>query len=240
MAKKKETNNIPIRVLIVDDDEAHTQTVAESLADPGRECTVATSGKRGIELIESEIFDVIITDMQMDDVDGLGILSKASSELPKAAVIIITGHGSIKSAVTAMTGGAKTYLLKPLDIHELRRAVEKVSNPVRLERNNVELRKQLDEKFGFEGVIGESPSMKKVMDVLKQVAPTDASVMIRGDNGTGKELVARAIHHNSSRKSKPFVPVNISALPESTLESELFGHEAGAFTGAIGRRIGKF
>ena len=240
MAKKKEKSNIPIRVLIVDDDEAHAQTVAESLAVVGSDCQVANSGKKGAALIEAENFDVIITDMQMDDIDGLGILQRAKEELPEAEVIIVTGHGSINSAVTAMQHGAYTYLPKPLDIHELRGAVEKASTRVRLIRKNAELRRQLDEKFGFEGVIGNSPAMKKVMDVLKQVAPTEATVMIRGDNGTGKELVARAIHQNSSRKSKPFVPVNISALPESTLESELFGHEAGAFTGAIGRRIGKF
>ncbi|VAX39624.1 Response regulator of zinc sigma-54-dependent two-component system [hydrothermal vent metagenome] len=237
---KKETHNIPIRVLIVDDDEAHAQTVAESLAVVGSDCQVANSGKRGAALIEAENFDVIITDMQMDDIDGLGILQKAKEELPDAEVIVVTGHGSINSAVTAMQHGAYTYLPKPLDIHELRGAVEKASTRVRLIRKNAELRRQLDEKFGFEGVVGSSPSMKKVIDILKQVAPTEATVLIHGENGTGKELVARALHQNSPRKSKPFVPVNISALPESTLESELFGHEAGAFTGAIGRRIGKF
>jgi two-component system response regulator HydG len=127
-----------------------------------------------------------------------------------------------------------------LDINELRTAVEKASDRLRLIRRNAELRSQLDEKFGFEGVIGTSPQMKKVIDILKHVAPTEASVLITGENGTGKELVARALHQNSLRKNKPFVPINISAIPESILESELFGHEAGAFTGAQTKRVGKF
>ena len=231
---------IPIRVLIVDDDEAHAQAVAESLQRIECECAVATTGRRGVALIESDDFDVIVTDMKMDDVDGLGILAKARDELPEAEVIVVTGHGSINSAVTAMQHGAYTYLPKPLDISELRAAVRKASTRVRLIRHNAELRRRLDEKFGFEGVIGNSPQMKKLLDTLKSVAPTDSTVLIEGESGTGKELVARALHQNSPRKNKPLVPLNISALPDSILESELFGHEAGAFTGAIGRRIGKF
>ena len=231
---------ILIRVLIVDDDEAHAQAVAESLERIDCECAVATSGRRGAALIESDNFDVIVTDMKMDDIDGLGILAKAKEELPEAEVIVVTGHGSINSAVTAMQHGAYTYLPKPLDINELRAAVRKASTRVCLIRRNAELRRRLDEKFGFEGVIGNSPQMQKLLDVLKSVAPTDSTVLIEGESGTGKELVARALHQNSPRKNKPFVPLNISALPDSILESELFGHEAGAFTGAIGRRIGKF
>ena len=237
---KADLTTIPIRVLIVDDDEAHAQAVAESLERVGCECTVAASGERGASLIESDTFDVVVTDLKMDDVDGLGILSKTKEELPEAEVIVLTGHGSINSAVTAMQHGAYTYLTKPLDINELRTAVEKAAARLRLIRRNVELRRQLDEKFGFEGVVGTSPGMHKVLEILKHVAATDASVLIEGENGTGKELVARALHQNSPRKSKPFVPINISAIPESILESELFGHEPGAFTGATSRRIGKF
>ncbi|MFN0051897.1 MAG: sigma-54-dependent transcriptional regulator [Planctomycetales bacterium] len=231
----------PIRVLIVDDDEPHAQAVAESLERQGRyDCTVANSGARGSALIESDMFDVIITDLRMADIDGLAILRKAKEELPDAEVILLTGHGSINSAVTAMQHGAYTYLTKPLDIHELRAAVEKASERLRLLRQTAELNRRLDEKFGFEGVVGSSPQMHRIITQLQQIAPTDSTVLIQGENGTGKELVARAIHQNSRRKSKPFVPLNISALSESILESELFGHEKGSFTGAERRRIGQF
>lgn len=237
---KNDLSSIPIQVLIVDDDEAHAQAVAESLKKINCDCTVAASGQRGAAMIESEAFDVIVTDLRMDEIDGLAILRRAKEELPEAEVIVLTGHGSINSAVTAMQHGAYTYLTKPLDINELRTAVEKASQRLRLIRRNAELRSRLDEKFGFEGVVGSSPRMNKVIERLKSVAPTDSTVLVLGENGTGKELVARAIHQNSKRKSKPFVPLNISALPDSILESELFGHESGAFTGASGRRIGKF
>lgn len=237
---KQDLSGIPTHVLIVDDDDAHAQAVAESLERINCDCTVATSGERGEELIEGETFDVIVTDLKMDRVDGLTILRRAKEELPEAEVIVLTGHGSINSAVTAMQHGAYTYLTKPLDIGELRNAVEKASTRLRLIRRNAELNRRLDEKFGFEGVVGNSPQMQKVVESLKHVAPTDATVLITGESGTGKELVAKAVHQNSPRKTKPFVPLNISALPESTLESELFGHEPGAFTGAVGKRIGKF
>jgi len=231
---------VPIRVLVVDDDESHAQAVAESLGRINCDCKVAASGERGSGLITSESWDVIVTDLRMGDIDGLEILRLAKEELPDAEVIVLTGHGSISSAVTAMQHGAYTYLTKPLDITELRSAVEKASARLRLIRRNAELRRSLEERFGFEGVIGNSPQMHRIVDRLKAVAPTDSTVLINGENGTGKELVAKALHQNSPRKSKPFVPLNISALPDSILESELFGHEQGAFTGAMGRRIGKF
>ena len=233
-------STIPVRVLIVDDDEGHAQAVADSLARINCECTVAGSGERGAQLIHSESWDVVVTDLRMGEVDGLEILRLTKDELPDAEVIVLTGHGSIASAVTAMQHGAYTYLTKPLDIGELRSAVEKASARLRLIRRNAELRQSLDERFGFEGVVGNSPQMHNIINILKSVAPTDSTVLIHGENGTGKELVARALHQNSPRKNKPFVPLNISALPDSILESELFGHEAGAFTGAMGRRIGKF
>src|SRR4029077_20771789 len=180
------------------------------------------------------------TDLKMGDIDGLAILRKTKEELPDAEVILLTGHGSINSAVTAMQHGAYTYLTKPLDIHELRAAVEKASERLRLIRHAAELNRRLDEKFGFEGVVGSSPQMHRIISLLQQISPTDSTVLIQGENGTGKELVARALHQNSHRKSKPFVPLNISALSESILESELFGHEKGSFTGAERRRIGQF
>ncbi len=238
--EREDLSSIPIRVLIVDDDEAHAQAVAESLTRIGAECTVASSGKRGVVLIEGENYDVVVTDLKMEDVDGLEILRKTKEELPDAEVILLTGHASVQSALAAGQHGAHTYLTKPLDIRELRLSVEKASTRVRLIRRNADLNRRLDEKFGFEGVIGNSPQMRKIIETLKLVAPTDSTVLITGENGTGKELVARALHQNSPRKSKPFVPVNISAIPESILENELFGHEQGAFTGAVAKRIGKF
>ena len=232
--------SIPIRVLIVDDDEPHAQAVAESLERVGYECLVAASGQRAVQLIEAQEFDVVITDLKIDDIDGLQILQKTKEELPDAEVILLTGHFSFQSALAAGQAGASMYLTKPVDISELRQAVERASTRIRLLRKNAELSRRLDERFGFEGVVGNSPGMKKVIDRLKQVSPMNTTVLIRGENGTGKEIVARALHQNSDRKNKPFVPLNISALPESILESELFGHEKGAFTGADQRRVGKF
>ena len=231
---------IAIDVLIVDDDESHAEAVADSLAPLGCDCTTVSSGAEAVRRIESDSFDVVITDLRMDDVDGLEVLRRAKEELSEAEVIVLTGHSSVGSAVTAMQGGAYTYLTKPLDISELRAAVEKASERIRLIRRNAQLSSRLDEKFGFEGVIGVSPATQKVIAQLKSVAATDATVLITGENGTGKELAARALHQNSPRKSKPFVSLNVAALPKDILESELFGHEAGAFTGATGKRVGKF
>ena len=229
-----------VRVLIVDNEAAHAETVAESLERVGYQCTVATTGPRGAELIEQDEFDIIITDLMMSGVDGLGILAKAKELLPDAEVILITGHGTIPSAVHAMQQGAFNYLLKPLDLGQLRAVAEKAAESLQLRRQNAELNRRLDEKFGFEGVIGSSPQMNEVIDRLKRIAPTDASVLIQGATGTGKELVAQAIHQNSPRKSKPFVALNCAALSENILESELFGHIRGAFTDASTDRVGKF
>jgi two-component system response regulator HydG len=155
-------------------------------------------------------------------------------------VIVVTGHGTIPSAVLAMQQGAFTYLQKPLDLGHLRAAVDKASEGVRLRRQNLELHRRLDEKFGFEGVVGSSPQMLSLIERLKRIAPTDATVLIQGATGTGKELVAQAIHQNSPRKNKPFVALNCAALSENILESELFGHVKGAFTDASADRVGKF
>ena len=229
-----------VRVLIVDNDAAHAETVAESLRRVGYDCAVATSGTQGARLIEQESFDVVITDLKMSDLDGLEILARTKHALPDAEVILVTGHGTIPSAVAAMQKGAFNYLQKPLDLGTLRVVIAKASEAVRLRHANVELHRRLDEKFGFEGVIGSSTQMNAVIDRLKRIAPTDASVLIQGATGTGKELVAQAIHQNSPRKNKPFVALNCAALSENILESELFGHIRGAFTDASTDRIGKF
>jgi two-component system response regulator HydG len=229
-----------IRVLIVDDDESHAQAVAESLDRAGYDSIVATSGSEGARRIESEDVDIIITDLVMEDIDGFGILEKAKAELPDAEVVVISGHGDIKQAVAAMQQGAYTYLTKPLDIDELRTQVAKATERLRLARSNIELQRQLNERFGFEGVVGNSPEMHHVISTLRQIAPTSCTVLIQGETGTGKELVAKAIHNNSPRKNKPFKAINCAAVADTLIESELFGHEKGAFTGADRLRIGTF
>ncbi len=200
----------------------------------------APAAKRALRLIEEQVFDIVITDLIMDGVGGLEVLAKAKRELPDAEVVILTGNSTIKTAVTAMQAGASTYLTKPLDINELRTKADKASQSQRLQRSNLELQKQLNEKFGFEGVIGNSSAMNAVVAKLRQIAPTSASVLITGESGTGKELAAKALHINSPRKNKPFVPLNCAELSENVLESELFGHVKGAFTGADRDRIGRF
>jgi two-component system response regulator HydG len=236
----KKPSESPVDVLIVDNDAAHAEVVAESLDRVGYRCRVATSGTEGARLIDESTFDVVITDLMMSDVDGLEILARAKAAQPDAQVILITGHGTVPSAVQAMQQGAFNYLLKPLDIGQLRAITEKAAETAGLRRANIELQRRLDEKFGFEGVVGDSPQMRDVIDRLKRIAPTAASVLIQGETGTGKELVAQAIHQNSPRKNKPFVALNCAALSENILESELFGHVKGAFTDASTDRVGKF
>jgi two-component system response regulator HydG len=235
-----ETTAIPVRVLIVDNDAAHAAAMAESLQRVGYHCTVATSGTRGAALLDEETFDIVISDLVMNDVDGLEILKRAKESQPEAEVILVTGHGTVPSAVAAMQQGAYSYLLKPLDLGQLRAVTENAAANLRLRRTNAELNRRLDERFGFEGVVGTSPKMNEVIQLLKRIAPTNASVLIQGETGTGKELVAQAIHQNSPRKNKAFVALNCAALSENILESELFGHVKGAFTDASTDRIGKF
>ncbi|QDT17129.1 sigma-54-dependent transcriptional regulator [Alienimonas californiensis] len=233
-------SGVPIRVLIVDDDKAHAETVADVLDPVGCECTVAAGGKAGVAAVAAEVYDVVVTDLKMEGADGLKVLERTKEELPDAEVIVVTGYGTVDSAVDAMQRDAFTYLAKPLDVARLRAAVAQAAKRIRLARKNAELSRRLDERFGFEGVVGTSGPMRQVIEVLRNVAPTDSTVLITGESGTGKELVARALHQNSPRKNKPFVSLNVAALPKDILESELFGHEAGAFTGASSKRIGKF
>ncbi len=229
-----------LKLLIVDDERNHAEAVAESLERVGYQCVIASSGSEGARKIEQEEPDVILTDLKMEDMDGLAILRKARQELPDAEVVVITGHGDVQTAVQAMLAGAANYLQKPVNLAELRAMVDKAAERLRLTRANKELKRQLDEKFGFEGVVGNSPKMQDVLAKLKTIAPTQATVLIQGETGTGKELAARAIHNNGPRKNKNFVAMNCTALNENLLEDELFGHEAGAFTGAERVRKGRF
>jgi len=228
------------KVLIIDDEEAHAEAVAESLQRVGYACTIATSGKAGAARIDDDEFDIILTDLRMPDMDGLAILRKAKQANPATEVFVITGHGDVKTAVEAIKQGAANYLTKPVDMGELRAVMDKAAERIRLAQANRELKRQLDEKFGFEGVVGNSPKMHEVIERLRNIAPTSAAVLIQGETGTGKELAAKAIHTNSPRKNKPFVALNCTALNENLLDDELFGHEPGAFTGADRIRKGRF
>src|SRR5579884_89208 len=204
----------PLRVLVIDDERFHAEAVAESLERVGYSCVIATSGSAGARKIEHEDFDVVLTDLRMSDMDGLAILRNAKHDLPDAEVVVITGHGDVKTAVEAIKQGAANYLTKPVDLAELRAMVDRAAERLRLSRANRELKRQLDEKFGFEGVVGNSPRMQEVLSKLKTIAPTSATVLIQGETGTGKELAARAIHNNSPRKNKNFVAMNCTALTE--------------------------
>ena len=233
-------SNEQIRVLVIDDEPRHAETVAEALERVGYECVLATSGSQGSRKIQAENWDVVLTDLKMADLDGLAIVRKVREELPEAEVVVITGHGDVKTAVEAIKLGAANYLTKPVELAELRAIVQKASERVRLARVNRELKRQLNEKFGYEGVVGNSPLMHDIIARLQTIAPTNATVLIRGETGTGKELVARAIHYNSPRRNKPCVELNVTALNENLLDDELFGHEPGAFTGADKLRKGRF
>jgi two-component system response regulator HydG len=238
----RETSTSPasIRVLVVDNDRSHAQAMGETLERVGYDCTVATSGPEGARLIEQYPYDVVITDLVMNEIDGEEILRRCKESLPDGEVIVVTGHGSVPKAVEAMRQGAYNFLEKPLNTERLRAVTEKAADAVRLKKTNFDLQQRLDERFGFEGIVYVSDKMKAVIDRDKRLAPTDASVLISGDTGTGKELIAQAIHQNSPRKKKPFVALNCAALSEHLLESELFGHVRGAYTDASADRVGRF
>src|SRR5215210_4173734 len=228
-----------LRVLVIDDERDHAETVAEILEAGGYACDIATSGKEGARRIQAEEFDLVLTDLRMGDLDGLAIV-RLVKEHGDTLVMVISGSSDVKKAVQALQEGASHYILKPVSKDELLAVVNKSADELRRLRTIRELRKQLDERFGFEGLIGNSPRMRDLIEKVKAFAPTRATVLVLGENGTGKELVAKALHTNSPRKAKPFVAVNCAALNENLLDDEMFGHEPGAFTGAQGRRQGRF
>ena len=234
------TNSFPVRVLLVDNDKDHARAMHESLERIGLECTYATSGPDGAKCLDENTYEIVVTDLMMNDIDGMGILKKAKDIQPECEVILVTGHATVPRAVEAMRERAFNFLEKPITPKRLQAVVSKAAESVRLRIQNTHLQSRLDERYGFENLIFASDSMKNVVERLKRIAPTDAGVLITGETGTGKDVVAQAIHQNSPRKKKPFVAINTAAVAEHLVESELFGHVKGAFTDAISDRQGKF
>ena len=228
------------RILIVDDEPNARNALAELLRDEGYETEMASDGNKALPLLDSFDPDVVLTDLKMPGLDGLGLLERGKELSPHAAFVVMTAFGSIDTAVEAIKKGAENYLTKPVDLHALSALVERAMEKAALRRETVSLREQLHSRFSFDNILGNHPSMQRVLKMVAQVAPSRANVLIHGESGTGKELIAAAIHHNSRRAKGPFVRLNCTALAETLLESELFGHERGAFTGATGRREGRF
>jgi len=229
-----------LKLLVVDNEAAHARAMTESLEKVGYNCEVATSGPEAAGLIEREQYDIIITDMVMNDVDGMKVLKLARQRLPECEVVMVTGHATVPVAVEAMQKGAFNFLEKPITPNRLRAIAEKAAEAVTLKRRNTELLQRLDEKFGFEGIIYASKKMQTVIDRIRRIASTDATVLITGENGTGKEVIAQAIHQNSPRRNKRIVALNTGAIAENLVESELFGHVKGSFTDAVSDREGAF
>ena len=217
-----------LKLLVIDNEAAHARAMTESLEKVGYRCEVATSGPEAASLVERETYDIIITDMVMNDVDGMKILKLARERLPDCEVVMVTGHATVPVAVEAMQKGAFNFLEKPITPNRLRAIAEKAAEAVSLKRRNTELLQRLDERFGFEGIIYVSKKMQMVIDRLRRIAATDATVLITGENGTGKEVIAQAIHQNSPRRSKRMVAINTGAIAENIVESELFGHVKGS------------
>jgi DNA-binding NtrC family response regulator len=227
-------------LLIVDDDAANLESYSMGFARQPYELLQAAGGAEALKILREREVDVVLTDMKMPGVDGLEVVKAAVSTPVPAVPIVITAYGTIETAVEAMRRGAYDYITKPVNLAELRAKVEEALQLRRLRVNNDRSRGEAPDRFLFEGVIGKSAAMAEVIEQARMVAATKASALIEGESGTGKELIARAIHFNSNRAAKPFVPIHCAAIPETLMESELFGHEQGAFTGAHQRRVGKF
>jgi two-component system response regulator HydG len=228
------------RVLVVDDEESARSGLASLLRSERFEVDTAEDGQRGLARIEETAPDVVVTDLHMPRLDGMQLLERAREANPELVVIMVTAFSDVDTAVRAMQKGAEHYLTKPVQFDELVVVIDRALERRRLKQETHELRSRLSERLSFGNIIGSSPAMQEVFDVIEQVAPTKATVLITGESGTGKELVAQAVHQNGPRASAPFVKLHCAALAETILESELFGHERGAFTGAAGRRDGRF
>ncbi len=226
-------------VLIVDD-EKHTREGLQQALEESYDVSVASSADEAFNLLDAQEFDVVLTDLRMPGKSGLKVIDKALSLPNKPAVLMMTAYGNIETAVEAMKRGAVDFLTKPVNIERLEVLIQRALKTKTLEVEVRHLHERLDEKFNFEGIIGHSASLKEVIDRVKLVAPSKATILVEGESGTGKELIAQAVHQASPRARAPFIAVHCAALSESLLESEIFGHERGAFTGATERRIGRF
>jgi len=228
----------PARILLVDDEPDMLENCSRILSRQGYACVTAENGRAALAILEHERPDLILTDLKMPEMDGMALLQHAHAMDPDLPVIVITGFASIESAVTAVREGAFDYLPKSFSVDQFRVAVERALRHRGLQVENRNLRQQLQQTLGLENVVGRSPAMTQVFELVKKAARSEANILVLGESGTGKELIARAIHANSPRAGGPFVPVDCASLPEQLLESELFGHEKGAFTGAIRTKTG--
>jgi DNA-binding NtrC family response regulator len=228
------------KILIIDDDPSFRRVLEYNLTEEGYEVYVATSGGDGLRAFDEHHPPLVITDLKMPGVDGFRVLREIKERSPDTIVMIITAFGAVDTAVEAMKLGAYDYITKPFNRDELKLVVRKAIQVFNLSRENRQLKERLTEKVDFKNIVGISRGMEKVFNIVRKVADTDATILITGESGTGKELVAKAIHMLSSRKSAPFVPINCAAIPRDLLESELFGHVKGAFTGAVTDKTGKF
>lgn len=231
---------MPVNLLLVDDQSEILEGLKMAFRRTEHNVMAASSGEQAVAILNSEPVDVVLTDLMMEGLDGMAVLRHARSLETPPAVIILTAFGTIEGAVEALKEGAYHYLTKPVNVKELRHLVDKASEHRNLVRENQDLRQQIDKRYGMEGMVGETSEMQQLYDKVRLIAPTKANVLILGESGTGKEVLARAIHQISPRARKPFVAVHCAALPEALLESELFGHERGAFTGAVSKRQGRF
>lgn len=228
------------RVLVVDDEPAHLKMLEAVLCDEGYEVRLVDDGETAVAALEEQFYDLILMDVRMNRMGGIEALKQIKEISPGLPVIMMTAYASVGTAVDALKSGAYDYLTKPLDIDELKILVHKTLHHHQLEQENIFLKEQLADRFDFSNIIGQSAAMQKLFETMALVAPSDATIIITGDSGTGKELIANAIHQNSPRREKPLIKINCAALPETLLESELFGHEKGSFTGAVKSRKGRF
>lgn len=227
-------------ILVVDDDAAHRMMLSKLLSGWGYDVATADDGAAAIENVRGKSFDLILMDIRMLNISGIEALEQMKIINPAMPVIIMTAYASVETAVSALKKGAYDYLTKPLDFDELKIVIERATEHNRLKMENENLKIRLGERFDRKNLIGQSPAMVRLLETIAQVAPTDATVLIAGESGAGKEMIANAIHYNSPRKDAPFIKINCAALTDTLLESELFGHEKGSFTGAERRREGKF
>ena len=228
------------KILVVDDEQSLREVLSIMLKRAGYAVTSAMDGEEAIELLNKEIFDLVITDLRMPKIDGMDVLKAVKSASPETVVLIITAFATADSAVEAMKQGAYDYLTKPFQVDEVQLIIRNALEKRRLTTENMLLKREMASQSSFAQLVGQSEAMQKVFDVVRKIADSKSNVLICGESGTGKELVARAIHYNSARSSLPFVAVNCSAVPETLLESELFGHMKGSFTGAISNKAGLF